>query len=62
MLVIALGWALAFRSGAGLLLAALTVIPLIARIHAEEALLRAQFGHEYEAYCAHTWRLVPGVY
>jgi protein-S-isoprenylcysteine O-methyltransferase Ste14 len=62
MLVIALGWALAFRSGVGLLLAALTVIPLIARIHAEEALLRAQFGHEYEAYCAHTWRLVPGVY
>lgn len=62
MLVIAVGWALAFRSGVGLLLAALTVIPLIARIHAEEALLRAQFGGEYEAYCATTWRLVPGLY
>jgi len=62
MLVIAVGWALAFRSGVGLLLATLTVIPLIARIHAEEALLRAQFGGEYEAYCASTWRLVPGVY
>ena len=62
MLVIALGWALAFRSGVGLLLAALTVIPLIARIHSEEALLRAQFGGEYEAYCATTWRLIPGLY
>jgi protein-S-isoprenylcysteine O-methyltransferase Ste14 len=62
MLVIAVGWALAFRSGVGLVLAALTLIPLIARIHAEEALLRAQFGGEYEAYCARTWRLIPGVY
>ena len=62
MLVIAVGWALAFRSGVGLLLAALTVIPLIARIHAEEALLRAQFGGEYDSYCASTWRLIPGLY
>ncbi|MFL1528950.1 methyltransferase family protein [Pseudomonas sp. O230] len=62
MLVIAVGWALAFRSGVGLLLAALTVIPLIARIDAEEALLRAQFGSEYEAYCSRSWRLIPGVY
>jgi protein-S-isoprenylcysteine O-methyltransferase Ste14 len=62
MLVIAVGWALAFRSGVGLLLTALMVIPLIARIHAEEALLKAQFGGEYEAYCANTWRLLPGIY
>ncbi|MFJ2691528.1 methyltransferase family protein [Pseudomonas sp. NPDC087336] len=62
MLVIAVGWALAFRSAVGLLLAALTVIPLIARIHAEEALLRAQFGGEYEAYCTRSWRLIPRIY
>lgn len=62
MLVIAVGWALAFRSGVGLLLAALTVIPLIARIHSEEALLKAQFGNEYEAYYARSWRLIPGIY
>ncbi|MVV46974.1 isoprenylcysteine carboxylmethyltransferase family protein [Pseudomonas sp. PB120] len=62
MLVIAVGWALAFRSGVGLLLAALTLIPLIARIHSEEALLRAKFGGEYEAYCGRSWRLVPGLY
>ena len=62
LVVNAVGWALAFRSGIGLLLAALTLIPLIARIHSEEALLRAQFGSEYEAYCARSWRLIPGVY
>jgi len=42
--------------------AGLTLIPLIARIHSEEALLRTQFGAEYDAYCARSWRLVPGVY
>jgi protein-S-isoprenylcysteine O-methyltransferase Ste14 len=56
------GWALAFRSGPGLILAALTIGPVIGRIHSEEALLRAQFGGEYEAYCARTSRLVPGLY
>jgi protein-S-isoprenylcysteine O-methyltransferase Ste14 len=62
MLVIAVGWALAFRSGVGLVLAVLTVIPLIARIHSEEALLRAKFGGEYETYCSRSWRLIPGLY
>jgi len=62
MMVIGMGWALAFRSGVGLILVALTLIPLIARIHAEEALLRAQFGSEYDAYCARSWRLIPGLY
>ena len=62
MMVIGTGWALAFRSGVGLILVALTLVPLIARIHSEEALLRAQFGSEYEAYCARSWRLIPGVY
>ncbi|AAY91747.1 isoprenylcysteine carboxylmethyltransferase family protein [Pseudomonas protegens] len=62
LLVNALGWALAFRSGLGLLLAALTLVPLIARIHAEEALLLKHFGKEYEAYCARSWRLLPGLY
>jgi protein-S-isoprenylcysteine O-methyltransferase Ste14 len=61
LLVNALGWALAFRSGVGVLLAALLVPPLIARIRAEEALLRAQFGAQYDAYCARTWRLIPGL-
>jgi protein-S-isoprenylcysteine O-methyltransferase Ste14 len=44
------------------LLTALLIIPLIVRINAEEALLRAHFGHEYEDYSAHTSRLIPGLY
>ncbi|RON08072.1 isoprenylcysteine carboxyl methyltransferase [Pseudomonas brassicacearum] len=62
MLVNALGWALAFRSSVGVVLTALLLPALIARINAEEALLRSQFGAEYEAYCARTWRLIPGLY
>lgn len=58
----ALGWALAFRSGIGVVLALLNLVPLVARIRAEERLLADQFGAEYEAYRRRTWRLVPGVY
>ncbi len=57
-----LGWSLAFRSGIGVILTMLLIPPLLARISAEENLLRGQFGDEYNAYCSHTWRLIPGVY
>ena len=62
LLVNSLGWALAFRSGVGVLLTALMIPPLIARIHAEERLLRTQFGDEYDAYRSRTSRLIPGIY
>jgi protein-S-isoprenylcysteine O-methyltransferase Ste14 len=62
LLLNSLGWALAFRSGVGLLLTALTLVPLVARIQAEERLLKSQFGTEYDAYRARTSRLVPGLY
>jgi protein-S-isoprenylcysteine O-methyltransferase Ste14 len=62
LLVNSLGWALAFRSGVGVLLTALTIVPLIARIRAEERLLRTQFGNEYDAYRSRTSRLLPGIY
>jgi len=52
----------AFRSGIGVLLAALLVPPLLARIKAEERLLQSQFGAEYDAYRARTLRLIPGLY
>jgi protein-S-isoprenylcysteine O-methyltransferase Ste14 len=42
LLVNSLGWALAFRSGVGVLLTALLIPPLLARIRSEEKLLRAQ--------------------
>jgi protein-S-isoprenylcysteine O-methyltransferase Ste14 len=62
LLVNSLGWALAFRSGVGVLLTALIIPPLLARIRAEDALLRTQFGDEYDAYRARTSRLIPGLY
>ncbi len=62
LLVVSLGWALAFRSGVGVLLTACMVPPLIARMRSEEALLAEAFGAEYTAYRARTWRLIPGLY
>jgi protein-S-isoprenylcysteine O-methyltransferase Ste14 len=62
LIVNSLGWALAFRSGVGVLLTALMIPPLLARIRAEEALLRTQFGNEYDAYRRRTARLIPGLY
>lgn len=62
LLINSFGWALAFRSGVGIVLAVLMIPVLMARIHAEEKLLAGQFGEEYEAYRQKTWRLLPGVY
>ncbi|MGY2491989.1 methyltransferase family protein [Cupriavidus sp. CP313] len=61
-LVSSLGWVLAFRSGVGVVLTLLMVPVLLARIQAEEALLRDQFGDEYASYCDRTWRMLPGIY
>ncbi len=62
LLLTAFGWALAFRSVAGVILAVLLFIPVIGRIAAEEALLARQFGEDYAAYRRRSWRLVPLVY
>ena len=62
LLVSSLGWGLAFRSGVGVLLAVLTLVPVVGRIRAEEVLLRSQFGAEYDAYRNRTSRLIPGFY
>ena len=62
LLVLSLGWALAFRSGVGVLLWVPLIPVLMARIRSEEALLCEQFGAEYDAYRSSTSRLIPGVY
>jgi protein-S-isoprenylcysteine O-methyltransferase Ste14 len=63
LLVNMLGWALAFRSGVGVLITALTVPVILARISAEEKLLQSHFGTEYDAFRASTkWRLLPGIF
>ena len=45
-----------------MLIAACLLVPLVARMHAEERLLREHFGAEYEAHFRRRWRLVPGIY
>ncbi len=62
LLINALGWAVAFRSVIGVLLALLYIPPLLFRIRSEEMLLRSHFGAAYDAYCARTSRLIPGLY
>ena len=62
MLLMVSGWALAFRSGVGLILCALMIPPLVSRIRAEERLLASEFGDQYRAYIRSTFRLIPGIY
>ena len=62
LLISLAGWALAFRSILGLVLAASFVPILIGRMRSEERLLSGYFGTEYEAYRAHSWRLIPYIY
>ena len=62
LLVNSLGWALAFRSVVGVLLTALTIPPLVARIRAEEKLLGTEFGAAYDVYRRRTSRLIPRIY
>ncbi len=62
LLINSLGWSLAFRSGVGVLLTVLLILPLLARIKAEENLLYSQFEADYNIYRSHTWRLIPGIY
>ena len=62
LLVFVLGWGLAFNTWVGVILATAFIPPLIGRMRAEERLLLSQFGAEYEAYRARTWRLIPWIY
>ncbi|HEY1448266.1 MAG TPA: isoprenylcysteine carboxylmethyltransferase family protein [Caulobacteraceae bacterium] len=62
LLITTLGWGLAFRAWAGVILTLLTIPVLVSRMDSEERLLASQFGEAYEAYRARTWRLIPWVY
>jgi protein-S-isoprenylcysteine O-methyltransferase Ste14 len=63
LLIGALGWMLVFRCvEPGLILTAVLLIVLIARMNSEERLLQDQFGVEYAEYKKRTWRLIPELY
>lgn len=56
------GLSLLFRSWIGLALTGLFVAIVLFRISDEEALMRREFGPEWQAYCARSWRLLPGIW
>jgi len=58
----ALGGALAFGSGIGLLVAGLMLLAYIPRIHVEERLMADHFGAEWSDYCRRTKAIIPGVF
>ncbi len=56
------GFALLYRSWPALCLVVLALLVLLWRIADEEALMREQFGAEWDDYARRTPRLVPGLY
>lgn len=62
VIFLALGFSLLFRSWVGLGLTAVVFALLLLRIKDEEALLLAEFGEEWIAYCHRTKKLFPFVY
>jgi protein-S-isoprenylcysteine O-methyltransferase Ste14 len=62
LLLSSLGWGLVFRSLLGVALAVALIVPVMARIRAEEALLERWFGADYVAYRTRVARFIPGIY
>jgi protein-S-isoprenylcysteine O-methyltransferase Ste14 len=57
-----LGISWVFRSWIGLILTGAVILVLLWRMKDEEALMAEEFGDDWKAYAAHTWRLVPRVW
>jgi protein-S-isoprenylcysteine O-methyltransferase Ste14 len=62
IIVFTTGISLVFRSWLSLILVVVLTLILIWRIRSEEALMRQQFGTDWEAYSQKSWRLIPFVY
>lgn len=61
-ILLAFGLSLTFNSWIGLVLGALFIGIVLLRIRDEEALMREEFGREWEGYCERTRRLIPFIY
>jgi protein-S-isoprenylcysteine O-methyltransferase Ste14 len=61
-ILFAAGFSVLFRSWIGLVGSALFVGVILFRIKDEEALMRNEFGQEWQAYCQQSWRLMPYLY
>lgn len=56
------GISLVFRSWLALILVAALTLVLVWRIRDEEALMRQEFGSEWEMHAQRSWRIIPFVY
>lgn len=59
---LAFGLPLLFRSWICLAGSVSFLAVVLLRIQDEEAVLHQEFGQEWEAYCEHSWRLIPYLY
>jgi protein-S-isoprenylcysteine O-methyltransferase Ste14 len=62
VILLTIGFSLVFRSWIGLALSPFLIAVLLLRIHDEEALLKNEFGAEWDAYCRTSARLLPGIW
>lgn len=62
LLILILGSALVFHSWIGIAADGVLLVTLLWRIRDEEAMLRREFGAEWEAYTRHTRRLLPWIW
>lgn len=62
VILMALGYALLFRSLAGLAITVFLIAALVWRLSGEEKMMADEFGAEWQAYREKTWRLVPFLY
>jgi protein-S-isoprenylcysteine O-methyltransferase Ste14 len=60
--LLVIGLSLVFRSWIGLIASVAVLGALLFRIRDEEALMHKEFEQEWEAYCKHSWRLIPFLY
>lgn len=56
---LSVGESLVFRSLVGMFGSIIVLAILLFRIRDEEALMEAEFGDEWRAYCHRSWRLIP---
>jgi protein-S-isoprenylcysteine O-methyltransferase Ste14 len=62
VILLTIGFSLAFRSWIGLAAAPFIIGVLLLRIHDEEALLGREFGEEWKNYRNKSWRLIPYIF
>lgn len=62
VIILSIGVSCIFRSWIGLVASLIFLGILLYRIKDEEALMQKEFGGEWEAYCKHSWRLIPYLY